>query len=302
MISSHNVAMVSSEQARHWAPAGLPGVDFLRARYVGRIFPWHSHDAFVIAAISRGLQEFRHRGTVERAGAGHLVLINPETAHSVQAAAPGGWTYHVLYPRPDVVARALGETAVLRGTPAFSTAAVHDPEAARMVIAVHRAAERADMLTADTLLHATLARLLRRYGTTSGARPTAAGHRTATRTREVLLTRMAEPPALAALAAELGTGPHALLRAFKNAYGMPPHAWLNDARVRRARTLLDGGTPPAEAAATVGFVDQSHLSRHFTRIVGVPPGAYQRERRNDRPSAAPGRGRKNVQDGAAHRT
>lgn len=61
---------------------------------------------------------------------------------------------------------------------------------------------------------------------------------------------------------------------------MPPHTWLTDARVRRARRLLDAGSAPAEAAVAVGFTDQPHLNRHFTRIVGVPPGAYQRERKN----------------------
>jgi AraC-like DNA-binding protein len=44
--------------------------------------------------------------------------------------------------------------------------------------------------------------------------------------------------------------------------------------------LLDAGTTPAEAAVVVGFTDQPHLNRHFTRIVGVAPGAYQRERKN----------------------
>jgi AraC-like DNA-binding protein len=97
---------------------------------------------------------------------------------------------------------------------------------------------------------------------------------------------MADPPTLAGLAAELGTGPFALLRAFRARWGLPPHTWLTDARVRRACRLLAAGTPPAEAAVAVGFTDQAHLSRHFARAVGVPPGAYRRER-----------GRKNVQDG-----
>jgi AraC-like DNA-binding protein len=97
---------------------------------------------------------------------------------------------------------------------------------------------------------------------------------------------MAQPPSLEALATELGTSPFALLRAFRDAYGMPPHTWLTDARVRAARRLLDGGTAPADAAVTVGFTDQPHLNRHFTRIVGVPPGAYQRERKNVQDPAA----------------
>jgi AraC-like DNA-binding protein len=111
----------------------------------------------------------------------------------------------------------------------------------------------------------------------------------------VLDERMADPPTLERLAADLGTSPFALLRAFRDAYGMPPHTWLTDARVRRARLLLDAGSPPAEAAVAVGFADQPHLNRHFTRIVGVPPGAYQRERR-DLGETRNARGRKNVQD------
>ncbi|MFD5103357.1 helix-turn-helix domain-containing protein, partial [Streptomyces albidochromogenes] len=94
----------------------------------------------------------------------------------------------------------------------------------------------------------------------------------------LLEERMTRPPSLERLANELGTSPFALLRAFKSAYGMPPHTWLTNARVRSARRLLEAGTAPADVAAAVGFSDQPHLNRHFTRIVGVPPGAYQRER------------------------
>jgi AraC-like DNA-binding protein len=126
-----------------------------------------------------------------------------------------------------------------------------------------------------------VARLLHRYG---GPRPRCAvrtaGDRAAVRAREILEQRMTRPPTLEQLAAELDTGPFALLRAFRTLYGMPPHAWLTDVRVRHACRLLEAGTAPADAAVAVGFTDQPHLNRHFTRIVGVPPGAYRRERKN----------------------
>jgi AraC-like DNA-binding protein len=73
-------------------------------------------------------------------------------------------------------------------------------------------------------------------------------------------------------------GPFALLRAFRAETGLPPHAYLNQLRVREARALLDRGVAPAEAAARTGFADQAHLTRHFKRVVGVPPGAFQRGR------------------------
>ncbi|MDI5967017.1 AraC family transcriptional regulator [Streptantibioticus silvisoli] len=273
--------MSSSERARHWRPAELPGLDLLRARYVAKTFSPHTHDAFVIAAVSRGVEEFRHRGTLERAGAGTVSMINPDTPHTGRAGIPEGWTYHVLYPRPELVARIAADTTTIRGTPSFSATVVIDPRGVRLVTDLHRTAENDDMLATDILLRQTVTYLLTRYGSAEPApAPPGAGARAAARAREILLARMAAPPALGALAAELDTGPYALLRAFRDAYGLPPHTWLTDARVRRARDLLDHGTSPADAACHAGFTDQPHLNRHFTRIVGVPPGAYQRERRN----------------------
>ncbi len=273
--------MGSSERARHWRHAGLPGVDLLRARYVAKSFAPHTHGSFVIAAISEGVEAFRHRGTMERAGPGAIALINPDTAHTGHAGVPEGWSYRVLYPEPALVADIAAETLAIRGDAAFTAVVADDPGACRLVASVHRAAEDDDALAADTLLRLTLAHLLNRYGGPARAGAIrGAGGRVAQRAREALVERMRTPPTLAELAAELDTGPFALLRAFRDAYGMPPHTWLTDARVRRARALLDAGTTPARAAVEVGFADQPHLNRHFTRIVGVPPGAYQRERKN----------------------
>jgi AraC-like DNA-binding protein len=86
------------------------------------------------------------------------------------------------------------------------------------------------------------------------------------------------PPTLDELARLTGLSPHALLRAFRAETGLPPHAYLTQHRVRLARGLLDRGVSPAEAAVAAGFADQAHLTRHFKRVVGVPPGAYQRAR------------------------
>jgi AraC-like DNA-binding protein len=96
--------------------------------------------------------------------------------------------------------------------------------------------------------------------------------------RDLLVERLDDPPTLTELATLTGLSQFALLRAFRAATGLPPHAYLNQQRVRRARRLLDDGLPAAAVAARTGFADQAHLTRHFKRVVGVPPAAYQRER------------------------
>ncbi|MDQ0406692.1 AraC family transcriptional regulator [Streptomyces sp. NPDC048232] len=269
------------ERARHWQYEELPDVDLLRAQYIRKTFVRHTHEHFVIAAIADGVEVFHHGGGDQYAGAGSLALVNPDTPHTGRAGVPEGWRYGAVYPAPELVAGIAAETTTLRGTPGFVRPVLDDPYAVELVHRVLRAADEGNALAADTLLRVAVTRLLRLNGGPLPRRevPTAGGG-VAARARAVLEERMAEPPSLERLAGELGTSPFALLRAFRDAYGMPPHTWLTDARVRRARRLLDTGTSPAEAAVAVGFTDQPHLNRHFARIVGVPPGAYQRERKN----------------------
>ncbi|MEU6484061.1 AraC family transcriptional regulator [Streptomyces sp. NPDC046887] len=267
------------EWARHWQYPAVPGLDLLRARYVRHSFVRHTHEGFVLGAVRRGVEDVVMPHGTLHAHPGTVVMVNPEVPHSAHAGDPEGWSYATLYPSSALVTAIAAEETTLRGTPGFAETMVLDEDTALLIRAVHRAAEEGNALAADSLLRVVLARLLRRHGRSLPARtPKAAGAGTAARARELLLRRMAEPPSLEELARELGTGTFALLRAFKAAYGMPPHTWLTDARIRAARRLLEAGTPPAAAAAEVGFTDQPHLNRHFTRIVGVPPGAYQRER------------------------
>ena len=226
---------------------------------------------------------FHHGGADQYAGPGVLALVNPDTPHPDTGrrprGVPEGWRYGAVYPSPDVVAEIAAETTTIRGTPGFVTPVLDDPYAAGLVHQVLRAVDEGNALAADTLLRVAVTRLLRLNGGPLPQRVVrTAGASVAARARAVLEERMADPPTMERLAADLGTSPFALLRAFRAVYGMPPHAWLTDARVRRARWPAGPGTAPAAAAVAVGFTDQPHLNRHFSRIVGVPPGAYQRER------------------------
>ena len=156
------------------------------------------------------------------------------------------------------------------------------------------AAEHGVRLASSSLLRAALAGLLRshaRPGDGAGTMPDRPSPAAVRAVRDLLAERLADPPSLDDLARESGMSPFALVRAFRLETGLPPHAYVNHLRVRLARRLLDDGVGPADVAAQAGFADQAHLTRHFKRVVGVPPGSYQRERGADTG--------KNVQDLAA---
>lgn len=69
--------------------------------------------------------------------------------------------------------------------------------------------------------------------------------------------------------------PH-LVRSFTAAFGVSPHAYLVGRRIDAARHLLLAGMAPAEVAATIGFYDQAHFTRHFKRHLATTPARYAR--------------------------
>ena len=70
-------------------------------------------------------------------------------------------------------------------------------------------------------------------------------------------------------------------RQFKAATGSPPHRYVVARRVERAQQLLreSEDLSLAEIATHVGFSDQSQLSNHFKRVVGVTPRQFRKPAR-----------------------
>jgi AraC-like DNA-binding protein len=112
-------------------------------------------------------------------------------------------------------------------------------------------------------------------GDGGAARSRADVTRIAGRVRAFLDDAYAADPGAGDLAAVAGCSRYAVYRAFRSAYGMSPSDYQRQARLRAARRLLIRGEAPALVAAEVGFADQSHLTRWFSRYYGLTPGAYR---------------------------
>lgn len=88
---------------------------------------------------------------------------------------------------------------------------------------------------------------------------------------------LAEPMSLAALASLVGLTPWHFCRAFRQSTGHPPHRWLAEQRIMRARQLLaDPRHTITDVAFAVGFAGSSQFARAFRRAMGISPLDYRR--------------------------
>lgn len=96
------------------------------------------------------------------------------------------------------------------------------------------------------------------------------------RTLDFIEANLSQDISLRQLAAVADLSPYHFARQFKAATGLAPHAFLIARRVERAKELLRRTDHPiASIAAAVGFSHQSHLNRHFNRLVGVTPARFR---------------------------
>ena len=98
--------------------------------------------------------------------------------------------------------------------------------------------------------------------------------------QEYIDTNLTGDATLDEIAQRVGLSAKHFARAFRQSTGVPPHRWLLQRRIERARELLEAGDLPlAEIALLCGFADQSHFTVTFKKATGLTPGAYRREAR-----------------------
>ncbi len=99
------------------------------------------------------------------------------------------------------------------------------------------------------------------------------------RVQEFLQDHLTEDVSLSDAAAVAGLSTSYFARAFRQATGMPPHQWVIQQRLERAKCLLElSGLSLAEVALQAGFADQSHFTSAFRRATGTTPGHWRRSR------------------------
>lgn len=255
-----------AEQVRAWAPQAPLVREVFHATMTSHAYPAHTHDTWTVLLIDEGCVAYdldRHARTAPER---HVSLLPPHVTHDGRSASPGdGFRKRVLYLDagwlPESMTGHAVDRPVLPGATARAlTGELHDV-----------LARPEDTWQAESLLLGLRDVVL---GSSLKTRPVVADAPAATALRQVLDDHVVDGITLEEAAGLLGRSPAHLARAFRQAYGLPPHRYVVGRRVDRARSLLLRGVPAAEAAAEAGFWDQAHLTRHFHRTVGTTPARF----------------------------
>jgi len=143
-------------------------------------------------------------------------------------------------------------------------------------------------LYAESLAHTLVLHLLRTSSTLSAIHPLPTRAFTQgqlSKVRDYINDRLDQRIRLSELAEVVALSSAHFSRLFKQSTGVAPYHYVLQCRVERANFLLSKADMTlTEVAEAVGFADQSHLARHFKRIMGVSPNVVLRDAKNVRKS------------------
>lgn len=222
-------------------------------------------DYYAVGRVERGRCEWWGRGKVWRSAPGCIQIKQPGDVHR-DLARDGATTWTMLALPADDVAQVRTAGKAVQ----FPQLEANDARAEpfqRLLDAVCAGAE-------PLVLEVVLAEAISAFAEIGRAKPDHT--RPVRRAMEYLRERMAEPVRLDDLARHAELDKFHLSRAFRAQVGMPPHTYLTQLRIARAKELLLRGVRASEIAPQVGFYDQAQLTRHFRRIVGTTPARFGR--------------------------
>ncbi|HVE05629.1 MAG TPA: AraC family transcriptional regulator [Paraburkholderia sp.] len=133
-------------------------------------------------------------------------------------------------------------------------------------------------LRANETAHEALTQLLHAQGVNRSGAALKGGLSAATRRRlrDYIDAHLTQSLTLGELAHVANLSEYHLSRMFRLSFGKPPHAWIAQQRIERARGLLrHTALPLAEVAAQCGYANPSHFSHRFREAVGAAPVVYR---------------------------
>jgi AraC-like DNA-binding protein len=253
-----------------WRP-DVPGLtEVFHAHFTDHVYPSHTHEAWTLLLVDDGAVRYDLDRHAHGATRSLVTILPPGVPHDGRAQSPAGFRKRVLYLEAATLGADRVGTAV--DQPAFDDAALR----ARLS-ALHRSlVSGGDALEAESRLSFVLERLGQHLDRAVVPAADVRDDVLADRVRELLDARVAEGLSLTEAAELFDVHPTHVVRAFTRRHGLPPHRYLTGRRIDLARRLLLAGLPAAEVATAAGFADQSHLTRHFRRMLGTTPVAYAR--------------------------
>ena len=246
-------------------------VERIEAYFGGHGYDMHRHDTYAIGRTLSGVQSFNYRRACRHSLPGGTIVLHPDEPHDGQAGTEAGFHYRMLYVEPALIQQILGGRPLPFIPGGISADARLYAASDALLQDTHAPL---DSLQEDDALYDLAHALCAAAGSRQGRR--SPDYIATERARQYIHASLDAPITLDALAQAAGKDRWSLSRDFRALFGTSPYRYVMLRRLDLARRLIAAGASLADASASAGFTDQSHLTRRHAQTYGMTPDRWRR--------------------------
>ncbi len=266
----------SHDNAQIFASHMLDSLQLMQGLFTSRKFKPHFHECYTIIMVNEGQGDYLNGHSEYMLSAGSILVLNPYDVHAGQAVEDQRWSFMTMYIPVKIMmdaARSLGVGGWY--SPLFGKKLIRDSSLYDSGIALFGELVRNNEAAGMDMNHF-LRRLIVAHSSGKGKVTLPEASPLQDVRRYIHQHYVGELP-LKQLCSIAQMEDYTLVKSFRNHYQLPPHQYLINLRIERARELISTtALSLTEVGFRVGFFDQSHFIRHFKKIVGVTPTQFSR--------------------------
>ncbi|MDR7002398.1 AraC family transcriptional regulator [Neobacillus niacini] len=244
------------------------GVTALSASMTDFTYKKHSHQEYAIGVTLRGIQQYNLDGSLQLSYQNGVMLFNPEQAHDGMAHDhKAGLDYVMLYIEPQLLLEVMEKKDIVL----FPTPIVYDHRLEQRILSLAKAilCEKDEAMCSELLLSLTDSLIQ-----TNLSIDKKKDNVLIRKAKEMLHANLGNVLKLDEICNELNLSKFQFIRLFKSHTGISPYQYFLNCKIERAKQLIEKNGDIYSVVADCGFVDLSHLNKHFKSVYGTTAFEY----------------------------
>lgn len=243
------------------------GITALSASMSEFTYKKHAHEEYAIGVTLRGIQHYQLNGRLQLSHPSGIVFFNPEETHDGMAHDEKGLDYIMLYIDPQLLLEVTEKNDMVR----FPEPVLYDKRLEQKIRSLSKAvlSQQNEALCSELFL--SLADNLVQTDISAGYRK---DNELIKKAKDVLHCNLEGVLTLDEISGELGLSKYQFIRSFKAGTGITPYQYFLNVKIERAKQLIEKSGDIYEAVARYGFVDLTHMNKHFKSVYGITAFEY----------------------------
>lgn len=243
------------------------GITALSASMTEFKYKKHAHKEYAIGVTLRGIQHYNLDGSLQLSYQNGVMLFNPEQAHDGMAHDKAGLDYVMLYIEPQMLLDATEKKDIVL----FSTPVVYNRKIEQRILSLSHAilSDKDEALCNELFLSLTDILIQNSLSTADKKDNTVIR-----KAKDMFHSSLEHVLKLDEICKELHLSKFQFIRLFKAHTGISPYQYFLNCKIERAKQLIEQSGDVYSAVAACGFVDLTHLNKHFKSVYGTTAFEY----------------------------